>query len=198
MAVGPGMGANPELRRFEDQGIWALWVRNILVNNEPIEQVHLLTPWAKDSAMLRARVTADPESMRFAVNYACHILKSAEFGHQDDECDAPAPAIAAPADGPPWWPRAEELEREDRLDEAERLLRDKIPNLHCAIAIAEVYRKRWIRLHRSDPAKASEARKQAADWARTYASWATSGGEGAALSLERDEFLKQLGPEPLE
>ena len=50
----------------------------------------------------------------------------------------------------------------------------------------------------SDPAKAREARKQAADWAWTYASYATSGGEGAALSYERDQFLTSLGPEPFE
>ena len=61
-----------------------------------------------------------------------------------------------------------------------------------------MYRQRWIRLRESDPAKAAEARREAANWARTYASWPTSGGEGAALALARDEFLKQLGPAPLE
>jgi hypothetical protein len=89
------------------------------------------------------------------------------------------------------------LEREDRLEEAENLIRDSIPSLHFAIAIAELYRTRWIRLQASDPKKAGEARKQAAKWAYAYASFATSGGEGEALSQERDEFLRQLGPEPL-
>jgi hypothetical protein len=185
---------DPEFRRLEDQGIWALVVRNIAVNNEPIEQIHMLTTWAKDTAMLRARVTADPASMGFAVNYAALILKSAEYGIQDQ---AESPAEPEKIDGPPWWQRAVLLEHEDRLEEAERLLRDSIPNIHCAIQIAELYRLRWARLAGSDPVKAGEARKKAADWAYTYAGWATSGGEGAALSLARDEFLGKLGPEPL-
>lgn len=195
---------NPECRRFEDQGIWALMVRNILVNNEPVEQVHLLTRWMKDSAMLRARVTSDPESTRFAVNYACHILKSAEYGDPGDEDAEPEKASREQesepqlADGPEWWKQAQRLERQDRLEEAEVLLRDRIPSLHCAIQIAELYRLRWMRLRASDAEKAGESRRRAANWARTYASWATSGGEGAALSLERDEFLSQLGPEPFE
>ena len=113
------------------------------------------------------------------------------------------PGMASPEpeqprlEGPPWGRQAEQLERDDRLEEAEQLLRDKIPSLHCAIQIAELYRRRWIRLRESDPQKAGEARKAAANWAYTYASWATSGGEGTALSLERDEFLRLLGPEPL-
>jgi hypothetical protein len=102
-----------------------------------------------------------------------------------------------PSDGP-WWDKAQTLERADRLEEAEQLLRDQIPSLYCAIQIAELYRLRWIRLQPADPAKAAEARQKAANWACTYASWATSGGEGTALSLERDEFLKNLGPEPLD
>jgi hypothetical protein len=68
---------DPEFLRLQDEGIWALAVRNILVDDEPVEQIHMLTKWADDSAMLRARVTADPESMGFAASYADLILKSA-------------------------------------------------------------------------------------------------------------------------
>lgn len=185
--------SNPEFLRLEDGGISALAIRNIVVDNEPVEQVHMLTPWAQDTALLRARVTADPPSMRFAANYADLILKSVEYGHEDR---APEEETGLPIDGPEWWRRAVMLERQDRLEEAERLLRDSIPNLHCAIQIAEMYRLRWLRLRETDPAKGAEARTKAADWARTYASWATSGGEGTALSLARDQFLAQLGPEP--
>jgi len=191
--------SEPELRRFEDQGIWALWVRNIEVNNEPVEQVHLLTAWTKDSAMLRARVTSDPASTHFALNYACHILKSAERGHPEDSEELDSQREQPPCgNGPDWMRQAEKLEREDRMEEAEQLIRDRIPSLHCAITIAELYRTRWIRLRESDPKNANKARNKAAKWARTYPSWATSGGEGAALSLERDEFLRRLGPEPME
>jgi hypothetical protein len=188
--------ANPEFLRAQDGGIWGLAIRGIVVNNEPVEQVHMLTPWASDSAMLRARVTADPPSMRFAANYADLILKSVDYGNRDE---APAGGHEdSSSDGPEWMQRAQRLEREDRLEEAEQLMRDSIPTLHFAIAIAELYRTRWIRLQKTDPAKAGEARKQAAKWAYAYASFATSGGEGEALSQERDEFLRQLGPEPPE
>ena len=69
----------PEFIRFANDGISALAVRNIAVNDEPIEQIHMMVDWADDSAMLRARVTSDPPSMRFAVDYADRILKSVSF-----------------------------------------------------------------------------------------------------------------------
>jgi hypothetical protein len=189
--------ADPEFLRLQDDGIWGLAVRNIVVDHEPVEQLHMLTAWANDSAMLRARVTADPESMRFAANYADLILKSADYGNQDDVEDT-VPASSGLSDEPEWMQRAQQLECEDRLEAMEKLIRDAIPSLHSAIATAEVYRRRWLRLLHSDPVQAREARKQAAKLAFAYASYATSGGEGVALSRERDEFLRLLGPEPLE
>jgi hypothetical protein len=71
--------SEPEFIRFANDGISALAVRNIAVNDEPIEQIHMMVDWADDSAMLRARVTSDPPSMRFAVDYADRILKSVSF-----------------------------------------------------------------------------------------------------------------------
>ena len=70
----------PEFVRFEAAGMSALGVRNIMVNDEPIDQVHLLTPWANDSAVVRARVTADPASTGYALDYAALILQSIEYG----------------------------------------------------------------------------------------------------------------------
>ena len=182
--------SSPEFLRLQDGGIWGLAIRNIVVNDEPVEQVHMLTEWANDSAVLRARVTADPQSIRFAANYADLILKSANYGNQDDDGGAPEEEPDAPAGGrqnsfsdePEWMQRAQQLEREDRLEEAEQLIRDAIQTLHYAITTAELYRRRWIRLRESDPIRAAEARKQAANWAHAYASSATSGGEGVALS----------------
>jgi hypothetical protein len=55
-----------------------------------------------------------------------------------------------------------------------------------------------MRLRGAEPEKGTEARRRAVAWARQYASYATSGGEGAALSRERVAFLESLGPEPLE
>ena len=37
--------------------------------------------------------------------------------------------------------------------------------------------------------------RRAVNWAGFYAASATSGGEGAALSTERDAFIAALGPE---
>ena len=61
------------------------------------------------------------------------------------------------------------------------------------MSIAELYRKRWLRLGASgDVAGAEEARKKASNWAYYYASTSSSGGEGTARSVERDEFLRRL------
>jgi len=192
-----------EFMRLEDGGIWGLAIRNIQVDGEAVEQVHMLTKWRSDTAMLRARVTSDPEQMRFAVDYAGLILGSVYYG-EGDEDEAPAASAGEEkeeeppfSEGPEWYKNAERLERADRLKEAEKLIKDSVPSLHFAICTAGLYRNRWMRLAKRDPEKASAARKEAADWARTYASFATSGGEGAALSLERDEFIRSLGPEPL-
>jgi hypothetical protein len=73
---------HPEFSRFAQGGIWALRVGNIAINDEAIVQVHLLTAWAEESMMVRTRITADGESMRFAMNYAQLMLESAKFGNE--------------------------------------------------------------------------------------------------------------------
>ncbi|MCX6602751.1 MAG: hypothetical protein NTV52_04080 [Acidobacteria bacterium] len=183
---------NPEFKRFVHQDISLLMVRRIHQNNEPIEHVHLLTGWIRDTSILRAQVTVDASSRRYAVNYACLILKNAIH------CLTPRLNRRPEPDGPLWWQRAQWLERQDRLPEAEQTIHNGSPSIFCAIQIAEMYRLRWNRLRATDSAARSEARQQAANWARAHASRATSGGEAAALSIERDEFLAQLGPEPLD
>ena len=71
---------DPHFLRLEDGGITGLSIRNIAVNEEAVEQLHMLTRWAQDSGVLRARITSDPESMRYAANYTDLILKSAYYG----------------------------------------------------------------------------------------------------------------------
>lgn len=98
-----------------------------------------------------------------------------------------------PRDRPGWWRLARELEVADQLDAAEKLIRDAIPNMAFAIEIAELYKDRYVRLRElgnGDAAAAAFAKAE--DWARFYASMATSGGEGIALSAERDEFIASL------
>jgi hypothetical protein len=96
-----------------------------------------------------------------------------------------------------WYRDVELLERQDRLEEAEQLIEKRINNLYSAICIAEMYKKRWHRLKKQGRQEEAEAaRQKSADWAWNLAAGATSGGEGVALSRERDEFLKTLGLEP--
>jgi len=105
------------------------------------------------------------------------------------------------ADQPAWWQQARALEREGRFEEAERAITDAVNHLGAYASVAELYAQRMRRLMEAgDDAGALEARTRAADWIRAYAGLATSGGEGAALSLERDAFLTEIGvpldPEP--
>lgn len=98
---------------------------------------------------------------------------------------------------PEWWIRAKQLEADDRLPEAEALLRTSINHLGFAIQTARLYAERFERLQNAgDLTGARDAHAQAIDWAYNYASYATSGGEGAALSYQRDKFIKELGPAP--
>ena len=109
--------------------------------------------------------------------------------------DAPVTDTRAP-NGPPWWQRALDLERRDRLKEAELLLRDSIPHLFFARHIAELYRLRMHRLRaEGDEQGARAAYREADEWIGFYAGLATSGGEGAALSRECDGFREALRAE---
>ncbi len=97
------------------------------------------------------------------------------------------------SDEPEWWRRAQVLEGEDRLEEAERLINDAVPHIGSAASVAELYARRMARLRDAgDEAGALEAFRQADHWIGWYASMATSGGEGAALSLRRERFRRAL------
>lgn len=84
----------------------------------------------------------------------------------------------------------------DRLEAAEKDLLDTIPHIGAAASIAEMYagRMRAFRAAGDEP-RAAAAFKLAVDWMGTYASWATSGGEGVALSYQRDKFHAALARE---
>lgn len=177
---------DPKMLRLAEDGLYALSIRNIFDRGVEIEQLHLLRDGRDGSTMLRARVTATPARMQDAANLAELILKSVTF-----------PGAEPDPSRPEWWNKAVALEHADRLKEAEKMIADSVPHIAFAIATADMYRLRMIRLREQhDGEGAHLAWKEAADWARTYASMATSGGEGAALSRERDQFLKELGPDP--
>ena len=97
------------------------------------------------------------------------------------------------ADKPDWWRRARRLELENRLEEAEQAIRDGIPHLYFAHATADLYRDRMVRqMKLGDAEGAVESFRKSRDFIFFMASLATSGGEGAALSGERDRFMAEL------
>lgn len=111
------------------------------------------------------------------------------------EPPAPEKGPSPASDGPPWWQAARALEAAGHLDEAELAIRSAVQHQGALIQIAELYRLRQIRLREAgDVEGARVARDKAVDWAQAYAASATSGGEGAALSAERDAFIAGLDP----
>ena len=201
----------PEFTRMAAGRIQALGVRNIADGDQPLEQYHMLIAFSDDSRVLRARVTTTPDQATRACNLAELILNSCQFplAPASDESDgtpesdgqeseaAPTESNAAeqpPTDGrPAWWREALELERNHRLEEAEAHIQQQCQHMGYAYATADLYRLRMIRLKDAgDVQGAREAFQKASRFIRFYASMATSGGEGEALSLQREEFRAQL------
>lgn len=106
------------------------------------------------------------------------------------------PSAITSGSGPDWWLRARALADDDRMKEAEQEVLRAVDHIGCAASIAELYADRMRYFQRmGDEPKAVEAFKKALDWMGKYASSATSGGEGAALSYERDRFQEELARE---
>lgn len=94
---------------------------------------------------------------------------------------------------PAWMTKARQLEQAGKLKEMEALLKDMIPHLSFAYSIASLYSERMVRLQRErDAAGAAAAYQEAKDWIFFYNAQATSGGEGMALAVEKEAFLKEL------
>lgn len=94
---------------------------------------------------------------------------------------------------PDWWRQARALEKQDQLDAAEAAIKNGVPNLYFAHATADLYRLRMNRLKaQNDRIGALDAYRRARTFIYFFASMATSGGEGEALSGERDAFMTQL------
>jgi hypothetical protein len=94
-----------------------------------------------------------------------------------------------------------EIEGPDRLEELEQQILRDTQHIGGAASIAEVYAQRMRAFQRAgDEARAVAAFKLATQWMWTYASQATSGGEGEALSHERDQFhaalVREFGYDP--
>jgi hypothetical protein len=95
-----------------------------------------------------------------------------------------------------WALAAQSTDGPDRLENIEQDMLRAIDHIGVAASIAEMYAERMRAFQRvGNEARAIAAFKLAVDWMGTYASSATSGGEGAALSYERDQFRAALARE---
>lgn len=96
-----------------------------------------------------------------------------------------------------WLTHARALEAAGRVDEAERAIIENIDHIGALSSVAHMHAARMYRLAaEGDREGANAAYEAARSWMVRYAASATSGGEGMALSEERDAFLRQLGGPP--
>lgn len=103
---------------------------------------------------------------------------------------------SAPMNKTAWARVAKTTDGPDRLEDVEKEMLAAINHIGVAASIAEIYAERMRAFQRAgNEARAIAAFKLAVDWMGNYASWATSGGEGAALSYERDQFQAALARE---
>lgn len=97
----------------------------------------------------------------------------------------------------PWWTRVQKLRSQGNLDEAVSVAERDGDRAEVLIVQADLHAERMRRASAAGQLDvAREAWKKAADCAYAYAASATSGGEGAARSMDRDRILAELGPEP--
>lgn len=102
----------------------------------------------------------------------------------------------APMNKSAWNRAAQSTDGPDRLEAIEEEMRRSIDHIGVAASIAEMYAQRMRAFQRAgNEPRAIAAFKLAVEWMGTYAGWATSGGEGAALSYERDQFRAALARE---
>jgi hypothetical protein len=170
-------------RRMRVNGTECLMLIGIVEAGEPLAQVYLLRDAPKDQVLV-ARVSCKPEDLPRAGNCAEVLLRDAVFFD----------AIGAE---PIWWTEAQRLEQAGYVDTAEKLIRSNIDHLGCYSQIAYLHELRGVRLQAAgDAAGARAAFEASGTWMDHMASGATSGGEGAALSLQRDEHHRRLGLRP--
>jgi len=164
-----------------------LAVRDLVIDGARLDQAYLLRPSHRDGLTLVCRVTADRENMTRAMNTAEVILTSLQ---------GPMPPDPEFAGQPDWWRTAVLHERDGRLEEAEQIILQSVDHIGAYSSVAHLYEQRSARLVRAGQGDAAAAaRERAIHWLYVYASSATSGGEGAALSLERDQRIAALGGE---
>ncbi len=102
----------------------------------------------------------------------------------------------APMNTTAWARAAQSTDGPDRLEAVEKEMLAAINHIGVAGSIAEIYAERMRAFQRAgNEPRAVAAFKLAMQWMYSYASSATSGGEGAALSYECDQFREALARE---
>ena len=179
-----------EFRRFDAGGFPCLALRNFRSGDEVLEQVFVLKPSADSARVLVARVTGSGDDIAFALGAAEVVLRSLEEITAREKWKRRRSPQQREAE---WWTIAQHLERADKLEEAERLILDSLDHLGVYSTLAHLYEQRVSRLLAAgDHEGATRAYERARHWLVLYASGATSGGEGAANSRERDQRLGML------
>lgn len=164
-----------------------LAARDLEIDGSRLDQAYLVRPSHREDLTLVCRVTADRDNMARAMNTAEVILTSLQ---------GPLPADPEFAGQPDWWRTAVLHERKDRLEEAEQVILQSVDHIGAYSSVAHLYEERYARLLRAGRQdEAMAARERAIHWLYVYASSATSGGEGVALSRERDQRIAALGGE---
>ena len=173
---------------FELMDMPCLAVRDLRIEGALLDQAYFFRPSHREGLTLVCRVTADRENITRAMNTAEVIIGSLLSG--------PIPTDPELTDQPDWWRDAVLLERADRIAEAEETIQKALDHIGVYSSLAYLHELRYARLLREGKqGAAAEARERAIHWLYAYAGSATSGGEGAALSLERDQRIAALGGE---
>jgi len=180
---------NPQAQflTLELLGSPCLAVRDLLIDGTELDQAYLFKSSHHEGLTLVCRVTADRANMTRAMNTAEVILTSLQ---------GPVPPDPEFAGQPEWWREAVLLEGANRLEEAEQRILKAVDHIGAFSSVAHLYEGRFARLQRAGrDAEANAARERAIHWLDVYASSATSGGEGTALSREREQRIAAVGGE---
>jgi hypothetical protein len=185
-----------------------LAVRGIQIEGEVLDQAYLARMGTVPGLALVVRVTASREDITFALNTAEVILNSLTEAPPETDTPQETPPETQPAvqvaqkshphmqhspPNPDWSKLADRLEQENRLEEMEQAILNGVQHIGALASIAHRYELRMNRLFKQGETEAAKAAcRKAIDWWYSYAASATSGGEGAALSYERDQNVSRL------